>query len=115
METVVEINGLPVKFSDQKPTKPGAYWYSVHHELTPMLMHVHRSNGGELYVPGEGRLVHFSGIGLWSAPLVPVTEVEKAHKEGFLSAHHTPGYSIKTAAIEAYEKSNARKVVEGPL
>lgn len=107
MKTTININGLDVEFSDEKPTRPGAYWYSVHHELTPMLMHVHRSNGGELYVPGEGRLVHFSGIGLWSAPLVPVTEVVRAYHEGY-------GDSMLEFTDESrWKLSNARKVVEG--
>jgi len=45
--------------------------------------------------------------------LVPVEEVEKAFVEGHLSAYHKPNSSSRDAAIECWEESRARRVVEG--
>lgn len=116
MKTTININGLDVEFSDQKPTSPGAYWYSVHEEMTPMLIHVMKSNGGELYAPGEGLIAQFSGIGLWSAPLVPVTEVEKSYREGHKHGTEQIDLSAGTKRVfanEDYRQSNSRRIVEG--
>jgi len=116
MKTVIQINGLPVEFSDQKPTSPGAYWWNrSENRAEPDLVTV-----GYLFDPSVLDVMGPWGVisvqhrdGLWSAPLVPVTEVEKAYQEGFISAHHKVNDSVKSASIEAFEESNARMVVEG--
>ena len=113
MKTTININGLDVEFSDQKPTRAGAYWYSVHHEMTPSLMHVHKSELGELYVPGEGRLAHWCEVGLWSAPLVPAVEVGSAFTEGHMAGVVT---AIKGGTcLGDWSESRASKIVEGTL
>lgn len=113
MKTTIKINGLDVEFSDTPPTRPGAYWYTVA-EMAPQLMHVQCGEQGTLYVPGEGMLDGFHG--LWSAPLVPVTEVEECWNEAWMagSAGMDASYDERQdMARHDYKNSRARRVVEG--
>lgn len=88
MKTTITINGLPVEFSDTKPTRPGAYWNAMKDENSASVVCVCATPNGTLYIPEEGIPSEFAG--LWSSPLVPVTEVDRA-----------------------WDDSRARRVVEG--
>jgi len=92
-------------FTSQKPTVPGAYWWKD--ETDTHLVNVKPNPAGELWAHGT------DCIGEWSPRLVPVEEVEKAFVEGHLSDYLKPNSSARDAAIECWEESRARRVVEG--
>lgn len=114
MKTTININGLDVEFTDQKPTRPGAYWrFDPERRIHNLIALV--NDGGSL-VTQMNKLNIDSDFGLWSAPLVPVTEVEKASFEGAqigYSIGSIPGASLDENFYISYKISNARKVVEG--
>lgn len=124
MKTTININGLDVEFSDQKPTRPGVYWHTddVENEPTPMWVHDHTIHK---LIAQWGNHAVASLDGLWStSPLVPAVEVEKAYREGyveqFLKNPPMPKHmgqdmcsEARAASNKAYSKGRARRVVEG--
>lgn len=112
MKTTININGLDVEFTDEVPTRAGAYWFRLT-GAKPQLVEVCEGGYGTLYVPGEGSLDEFHG--LWSAPLVPVTEVERMKEEverAYVEGYDDAGGSGYNMTLQ-WKTSNARKVVEG--
>ena len=92
-----------MKFTHEKPTVPGAYWWRNNPNALPVLAEV----GGDA---AFGRWMVTVGCtdgnvdrvgGEWSPRLVSVEEVRKAFDEGFADAHGI------------WEDSRARRVVEG--
>lgn len=108
MSTIIEINGLHVEFTDQKPTRPGAvYALTPAFPAEPKLEECFEVHGNLCVAFASRPRPVQSLVGwLWSAPLVPVTEVEKAYREGWDNADCM-------GAEGRWEESNARKVVEG--
>ena len=105
--TIIPINGLDVKFSDVKPTRPGAYWWLPPGSTNPDVIQLFE-------IPAVSEF----DSGLWSAPLVPTVEVEKAYREGFYDG--SAGMNINSTELiaaqsEDYSKSRARRVVEGGM
>lgn len=103
MKTTININGLDVEFTDQKPTRVGVYYNTHDPEDEPRAIEVvEHTILGLIGQFGNDTIVTFEG--LWSAPLVPVTEVEKAYKEG---------QTMLALRTDHWPNSRARKVVEG--
>ena len=86
-----------MKFSEQKPTVPGAYWFKRCKSDEPTIA---------LIQCFEGRACTNLN-GLWSSRLVPVCEVEAAWKEGWKTAGGCEWED------DEYAASRARRVVEG--
>lgn len=88
-----------MKFTSEKPTVPGAYWWNDESGLH--LVNVKPSPTGELWAHGtdcmEGRVEYMRGE--WSERLVPVGEVLNAYNEGLIETD--------------WEDSRARRVIEG--
>lgn len=115
MKTVIKINGLDVEFTDQKPTRPGAYWWVWNASDKPQLRTIFNPCS-DVLIDLKTDLQPKDVGGLWSAPLVPVTEVERAYFEGHEDANYNSDQSTETkqwAADAGYQLSNARRVVEG--
>jgi hypothetical protein len=94
-------------FTTQPPTKPGAYWFKRdRHE--PRLLQVDIDSAGLLYDPHS--LCGYGDRGQWSERLIPVSEVEKAWREGYNWTNYTP-----VGSEVAWSDSHARKVVEGEV
>jgi hypothetical protein len=77
MKTTIQINGLDVEFTDEAPTRAGAYWFKCSTTYPPELVHVTEHSDSELWAVSinlDHSLEDLRG-NLWSAPLVPVTEV----------------------------------------
>ena len=101
-----------MKFTDQKPTVPGAYWWKSCEDNEPDLVEVFEFES-KLFFRGfefHDREVGVGGIfpecGLWSLRLVPVEEVEMAYEEGWMNA-------LSTNHDLTWTNSRARRVVEG--
>lgn len=118
MKSIIPINGLPVEFTDEVPTRAGDH-YAFDSYLNASkatiddvaIIRVDEKYG--VYVVGQ--LHHFNY--LWSAPLVPVTEVEKV-KETIEQAYSEAFQDAGGSEYELQYKwkiSNARKVIEGTL
>lgn len=105
MKTTIKINGLDIEFTDQKPTRPGIYlWGPEDGDLIGPLKIVEDAGiliVNDSWVPLE------QYIGLWSAPLVPVTEVKEAWNECYATGQ------IPSEATGHWKKSRTRRVVEG--
>lgn len=106
-----------MKFSAQKPTVPGAYWWQDEDGL--MLVHIKASPTGELWAQGtechEGRVERMGGS--WSSRLVPVDQnrsnddLKIAFIEGASLARHWS--HLDPLEIWNNCRSNTRRVVEG--
>lgn len=110
MKTVIPINGLEVEFTDKTPARPGAYWLCDDSKdlLCCKVVCVRIDNGvAKFKLRGQWVDAEFYGR-LWSAPLVPVTEVEAAWFEGRDSID-----PLCDMVQEAFKESRARRVVEG--
>lgn len=82
MKTTIKIHGLDIEFSDTPPTRPGAYWWRHPDEWAkPVLKEIFNPCSDVLIDRQTDRQPKDVG-GLWSAPLVPVTEVADAWHEG---------------------------------
>jgi len=89
-----------MKFTSEKPTVPGTYWYRDKKELR-FLTNVFFL-GEELWAAMRGKVGWLRKFdGEWSERLVPVGEIRKAFDEGFADAHGI------------WEDSRACRVVEG--
>lgn len=142
MKTTININGLPVEFTDQKPNKPCACWrikqvgnVTYGPELTWV---EYGLKTGKLIDNGSNKAPYIDELynegWRFSAPLVPVTVVdaERIRLDGLIKeAHRALGEAIKhaediaagrrddTNLLEVFFilgreiESNARKVVEG--
>ena len=109
MKTTININGLPVEFSDQKPTRPGAYWMQQCDTGVLFLLNVDWFGNARLSVWVGDYLAPLTELdAIWSAPLVPVTEVEKAWDE---CRHY--GQAPDDVQQYRWANSRARRVVEG--
>lgn len=108
MKTAIKIHGRDVEFSDTPPTRPGAYWWKYHDSVDAVRCVEIYDHRGTLMAVSHG--IHDAAAelgGLWSAALVPVTEVGDAWNEGFRAGNEAgadPG---------DYVNSRARRVVEG--
>lgn len=115
MKTTIPINGLDVEFSDKKPTRAGAYWWSFGPNLA-MPVSLNTTSSGLVVSWNNQNIEHWSG--LWStSPLVPAVEVEKAWQEGAKHGdqsrllYERGGPNVTDA--DGYAQSRARRVVEG--
>ena len=113
-----------INFTDNKPTRPGAYWFRSHHgpvgqrlQLVEVFNHF-----GTLSVWNhqlsrlESNLHEWEGQ--WSDRLVSVGEVERAWREGFRAGMTWRGDAENSVASDKspshwYAESNARRVAEG--
>lgn len=127
MKTIIEINGIPVEFTDQKPDKPCACWRVKrvgNVTYGPELAWIEYGlQTGRLIDNGTNRTPYIDDLynagWRFSAPLVPVTEVEKAWFEGHSTA--TRNYiaeenidpEVAQEQADQWNESLARKVVEG--
>lgn len=108
MKTAIKIHGRDVEFSDTPPTRAGAYWWrhpDAH--AKPVLKEVFNPCS-DVLIDRETDWQPKDVGGLWSAPLVPVTEVERAWEE---CEQLHPGSGCPDEA--AWNDSHARRVVEG--
>ena len=116
MKTIIPINGLDVEFSDQKPTRPCACYQFRLGWSEPKLISVRRLHRGIL-IGGGSSLEDYDENFVWSAPLVPAVEVEKAWQEGAKHGdqsrllYERGGPNVTDA--DGYAQSRARRVVEG--
>lgn len=109
MKTTIPINGLDVEFSDKKPTRAGAYWWSFGPNLA-MPVSLNTTSSGLVVSWNNQNIEHWSG--LWStSPLVPAVEVEKAWEEGWRACATTDCPTAKR--LDEWDHSRARRVVEG--
>ena len=107
MKTTIQINGLLVEFTDEVPTKPGAYWWLLHADSTSVvIVELWESSSGFIAYPTDQ--IPSEMCGLWSAPLVPVTEVERAWEE----ARRDDPNDDECWDV-GYNESRAKRVVEG--
>lgn len=108
----IKINGLDVEFTDDVPTKAGDF-YAIDARLETRsmtsdyvsILRVKPVHG--VYVVGHLQQFNY----LWSAPLVPVTEVFRAYREGREDCQIQFEEPIK----DWYDDSRAKRVVEGTL
>ena len=111
-----------INFTDNKPTRPGAYWFRYPEGDTFLLHVVQRTRGNKdglhLYASGDclrGWVDNLSGQ--WSGRLVPVGEVRKAWFEGARAgATYEAGINSgesRESLEEMYAEGHARRVVEG--
>lgn len=110
MKHTIKINNLDVEFTDEVPTKPGAYWCMERGRSEPELVRV-THKGATLVGAISGAMTDtpLSNVsGLWSAPLVPVTEVKKAWEE----ARRDDPNDDECWDV-GYNESRAKRVVEG--
>lgn len=103
MKTTITINNLPIEFTDTPPTRPGAYWWIHRNGTRPILKEVFNPCTSVL-IDRQTDLQPKDVEHLWSAPLVPVTEVENGYFEGVECA---------SDAHANWNHSRARRVVEG--
>jgi hypothetical protein len=104
-------------FTTQPPTRAGAYWFKYTDKDKPKLV--------ELFIVGKQLVVWTGSSNLplsdyrgdydghacqWSERLIPVSEVEKAWREGYNWTNYTP-----VGSEVAWSDSHARKVVEGEV
>lgn len=95
-----------MKFSEEKPTVPGAYWWRPNEKFSSELV--------QFVLPDEAKYQDGSTglwsklFGQWSSRLVPVCEVEAAFEEG--QAHEVDADGIH---FTPFDRSRARRVVEG--
>lgn len=101
-----------MKFTDTKPTTPGAYWFKDSERGYPILVEIYeRGESGKLEGRGSLYCGNFeSWPGAWSSRLVPVDEVESAYKEGL---DETRNWGLGQSEEMAYAFSRAKYVVEG--
>lgn len=120
MKKVININGRPVEFTDQKPTRPGAYWWAWNAADKPQLRTIFNPCS-DVLIDLKTDLQPRDIGGLWSAPLVPVTEVDRLKEEverlkmEVKNAYHE-GYGDSGCGLplsEQWAESNAREVAEG--
>ena len=111
-----------INFTDNKPTRPGAYWYKEGHHVSDVrhIIEVYIS-GGRLFAwkDGKGYVDHVwqAWEGQWSDRLVPAGEVRKAWFEGARAgAMYEAGINsgeIKASLEGMHAESHARRVAEG--
>lgn len=108
MKTTIPIHGIPVEFSDERPTKPGAYWHTMDNGQEPYIVTVTEKYGN--YAIEQLHIYK----GLWStSPLVPAVEVGSAFTEGHMAGVVT---AIKGGTcLGDWSESRASKIVEGTL
>lgn len=114
MKTTIKIHGRDVEFSDTPPTRAGAYWWrhpDAH--AKPVLKEVFNPCS-DVLIDRETDWQPKDVGGLWSAPLVPVTEVERAWYAGADAAlRGCDDDRDRDAERRAFLNSHARHVVEG--
>lgn len=103
---------MTIPFNSTPPTEPGAYWWRRNSSESPSPV--------EVWLSPKNRLISWAGYdnsisveqrgGEWSPRLVPVTEIEKAYKEGFDAAAFSDG---KHGINNHYIDSRAKQIVEG--
>lgn len=111
-----------MKFTTEKPTVPGAYWWrstaisnspGVHH-----LVEIYKCSG-RLFAWRDGGMytanVWPAWVGEWSSRLVPSDEYVKKEdvKKAFYEGKGRQSTIEAGVKISAYEGSRARRVVEG--
>jgi hypothetical protein len=68
---------LCLKYSKEKPTEPGWYWYRRDEQDTPAVVHIYSSFGEppDMTFTGNDRVWPLSRIfGEWAGPILPPTE-----------------------------------------
>ena len=109
MTNTIKINGLDVEFSEKVPTREGVYWWIEDaHDTSPMCRRIVMFREGLCDWRGSGSVAQLGG--LWSAPLVPAVEVEKAFYEHSEMSSYTDG---NIGPGELFVGSRAKRVTEG--
>lgn len=113
MKTVtLKIHGRDIEFTDEPPTRAGNhYWWNGLNTWGYSLVTVTSDPERGLIATGDSIDDPVQSIGgLWSAPLVPVTEVERAYREG-MAGGLSAGKPLHVTNL--WKASVARRVVEG--
>lgn len=106
-------------FTPTPPTKPGAYWIAPEEHPIDIVWVMDRGDGvliGYTARGESGTIAELSRYSKWSSRLVPVEELEKAYKEGWTEGFACDGqasYGFEAQRDNDYEKSRARRVMEG--
>lgn len=106
MTKTIKINGLDVEFSEKVPKREGVYWWiEDSHDTSPMCRRIAMFREGLCDWRGSGSVEQLGG--LWSAPLVPVVDVERAYREAIAEAPGIVGWDT------SWNESRAKRVTEG--